>query len=75
MALRIVFPAYLDKKSEAYLISALKACGAQHLSGNEWSCEDKSMTSSEFVDEVEDKLSEDLKKCAATLKVCTFKFE
>jgi transcriptional regulator with XRE-family HTH domain len=75
MALRIVFPDYLDNKSETYLISALQACGAQHLSGNEWSCEDKSMTPSEFIDEVEDKLREDLKECAAALKISTFIFE
>lgn len=52
MALRIVFPDYLDKMSETDLISAFQDCGAQHLYGNKWSCEDKSMTPSEFIDEV-----------------------
>jgi len=36
MALKIVLPYGLSKKSETYLLAALQDSGAEHISANEW---------------------------------------
>jgi hypothetical protein len=69
MALRIILPDRLIKKSEVYLIAALQAFGAEHIAANEWRYKQMPLTCEEFVRELKAFLPETERILADWVKV------
>ncbi len=72
MALRIILPDRLVKKSEVYLIAALQEFGAEHITANEWRYKQMPLTCQQFVSELKVFLPETERVSADWLKVTIF---
>ena len=52
MALRIILPDYIERKSEALLFNALQDFGAQHVRAREWRFSQMPLSCQEFLSEL-----------------------